>query len=164
MPNFHGYVSTLHKLKLLPAFWTMFILLALGLIRYVYLLVFSGSSLNFFLIFSFIVSCVSKLLIVGFLNYTQLNFIRRRYPTFVFVLLKITLIVIVLQSTADFCLGILQFALRADDFNHLQVGNSKDFRIVADLFRKSAECSVSLQNNELLLAKDVWGQQEHSCR
>ena len=105
MPYFHGYVPTLHKLKLLPAFWTLFVLLVLGLIRYVILLRWSGSPLNFLLIFSFIMSCALKLVIVGFLNYTQLNFIRQRYQTFVFVLLKITLIVIVLQSITDFCLS-----------------------------------------------------------
>ena len=141
VPYFHGYVPTLHKLKLLPAFWTLSVLLVLGLIRYVILLRWSGSPLNFLLIFSFIMSCALKLVIVGFLNYTQLNFIRQRYPTFVFVLLKITLIVIVLQSITDFCLGILQFALHADDLNRLKFGNSRNFRTVADLFRKFAECS-----------------------
>lgn len=140
-PSFHGYGSTLHKLKSLPAFWTLVLLLLLGVIRYVVLLVWSQSSLNFLLRFSFIMSCVLKLVIVGLFNYTQLNTIRRRYPTLVLVLLKITLIVILLQSITDFCLGILQFTLHADDLNHLQVGSSKNFRIVADLFRKSAECS-----------------------
>ena len=141
VPNFCGYLSTLHKLKSLPAFWTLFVLLALGLIRYVILLVWSEAPLDFLLTFSFIMSCSLKLLVVGLFNYTQLNFIRRRYPAYIFILLKITLIIMALQSITDFCLGILQLALRADDLNHFEVGSSKNFRTVADLFRKSAECS-----------------------
>ena len=141
VPNFCGYFSTLHKLKSLPAFWTLFALLVLGLIRYVILLVWSEAPLDFLLRFSFIVTCVLKLLIVGLINYTQLNFIRRRYKTSVFVLLKMTLIVMVLQTIGDFCVAVLQLALRADDLNYFHVGNSKNFQTVADLFRKTAECS-----------------------
>ena len=140
-PSFNGYCLTLQKLKSLPAFWTLVILLLLGVIRYVVLLAWSQSPLNFLLRFSFILSCVLKLVIVGLLNYTQINTISRGFPTLTVVLLKITLVLILLQSITDFCLGILQFALRADDLNHFQVGNSKNFRIVTDLFRKSAECS-----------------------
>ena len=140
-PSFHGYCSTLRKLKSLPAFWTLVLLLLLGVIRYVILLAWSQSSLSFLLRASFILSCVLKLAMVGLLNYTQINAIRRQSPTLVSVLVKITLVEILLQSITDFCLGILQFALRADDLNHFQVGHSKNFRTVADLFRKSAECS-----------------------
>ena len=141
-PSFHGYCSTLHKLKSLSAFWTLVLLLLLGVIRYVVLLAWSQSSLNFLLRFSFILSCVLKLVIVGLLNYTQINIITSQVSsTLILVLLKVTFVVILMQSMTDFCLGILQFALRADDLNHFHVGNSKNFRIVADLFRKSAECS-----------------------
>ena len=140
-PNFHGYGSTFHKLKTLPAFWTLVLLLFLGVIRYAALLAWSQSSLGFLLRLSFVTTCVLKLVIVGQFNYTQIDTMRQGCPTLVFVLLKITLVVILLQSITDFGLGILQFALRADDLNHFQVGNSKNFRIVADLFRKFAECS-----------------------
>lgn len=140
-PSFHGYGPTLGKLKSLPAFWTLVLLLLLGVIRYVILEAWSQSSLSFLLRVSFILSCVLKLAIVGLFNYTQINSIRRRSPTLVLVLVKITLVEILLQSITDFCLGILQLALHADDLNHLQVGNSKNFRTVADLFRKSAECT-----------------------
>lgn len=140
-PSFHGYGPTLGKLKSLPAFWTLVLLLLLGVIRYVILEAWSQSSLSFLLRVSFILSCVLKLAIVGLFNYTQINSIRRRSSTLVLVLVKITLVEILLQSITDFCLGILQLALHADDLNHLQVGNSNNFRTVADLFRKSAECT-----------------------
>ena len=140
-PSFYGYRSTLRKLKSLPAFWTLVLLLLLGVIRYVILEAWSQSSLSFMLRVSFILSCILKLAIVGLFNYTQINANRRRSPKLVLILVKLTLVEILLQSITDFCLGILQLALRADDLNHLQVGNSKDIRTVADLFRKSAECS-----------------------
>jgi len=135
------YLATLGKLKRLPEFWTLVVLLSLGLFRYVMLLFLSKALMDILLTLSFIISCILKLVLVGVINYCQLDFVRQRYPTFVFVLFKITLIAVLLQSINDFCLGILQLALRADDLNKLQVGNSKDFRTVFDLFRQSAELS-----------------------
>ena len=35
----------------------------------------------------------------------------------------------------------MQLALFADDFNKLKIGKSTNFRVVANLLRKSAECS-----------------------
>ena len=82
---------------------------------------------------------------VVLVNYTQLNNVTEQYPTLVFVLLKVTLIVILLQSAADFFLGILELALRADDLNRLKVGNSTNLRIVSNPFRKFAECSFHFE-------------------
>ena len=65
-PSFHGYGSTLHTLKSLPAFWTLVLLLLLGVIKYGVLLAWSQSSLNFLLRVSFITTWVLKLVIVGF--------------------------------------------------------------------------------------------------
>ena len=60
VPGFIGYVSTLSTLKLMTAFWTLFLLLSLGLVRYVVILVCSRSFMNFSLIVCFI-SIISEL-------------------------------------------------------------------------------------------------------
>ena len=41
LPDFLGYVATLHKLKTLPTFWTLLLLLMMGLVRYVIFLALS---------------------------------------------------------------------------------------------------------------------------
>ena len=141
LPDFIGYVATLHKLKTLPAFWTLLLLLMMGLVRYVILLALSKNLMTGVLTLFFILSCIFKFLIVGIVNYCQLNSLTQRNPRFVLVLVKITFIVILVQCVIDFCLAIMQLALFADDFNKLKIGKSTNFRVVADLLRKSAECS-----------------------
>ena len=141
LPDFLGYVATLHKLKTLPAFWTLLLLLMMGLVRYVILLALSKNLMTGVLTLFFILSCIFKFLIVGIVNYFQLNSLTQRNPRFVLVLVKITFIVILVQCVIDFCLAIMQLAFFADDFNKLKIGKSTNFRVVADLLRKSAECS-----------------------
>ena len=141
LPDFLGYVATLHKLKTLPAFWTLLLLLMMGLVRYVILLALSKNQMTGVLTLFFILSCIFKFLIVGIVNYCQLNSLTQRNPRFVLVLVKITFIVILVQCVIDFCLAIMQLAFFADDFNKLKIGKSTNFRVVADLLRKSAECS-----------------------
>ena len=133
--NFLGYVASLHKLKILPAFWSLLLLLMMGLVRYVTLLALSKNLMTGVLTLFFILSCIFKFLIVGIVNYHQFNSLRQP------VLVKITFIVILVQCVIDFCLAIMQLAFFADDFNKLKIGKSTNFRVVADLLRKSAECS-----------------------
>lgn len=140
VPHFPGYVAILRKLKSLPEFWTLLFLLLLGIIRYFVLIVWSEDLMNILLILSFVICCILKLVILGIINYCQLSFVAQQYPTFVLAFSKITLIVILLQGINDFCLAILQLAFRADDLNNFKAGNSENIRIVAGLFRKSAEC------------------------
>ena len=137
--NFLGYVASLHKLKTLPAFWTLLLLLMMGLVRYVTLLALSENLMTGVLTLFFILSCIFKFLIVGIVNYHQFNSLRQP------VLVKITFIVILVQYVIDFCLAIMQLAFFADDFNKLKIGKSTNFRVVANLLRKSAECSFPIK-------------------
>ena len=153
LPDFLGYVATLHKLKTLPAFWTLLLLLMMGLVRYVILLAFSKNLMTGVLTLFFILSCIFKFLIVGIVNYCQLNSLTQRNPRFVLVLVKITFIVILVQRVIDFCLAIMQLALFADDFNKLKIGKSTNFRVVANLLRKSAECSFHYKTMDFFWEK-----------
>ena len=67
LPDFLGYVATLHKLKTLPAIWTLLLLLMMGLVRYVILLALSKNLMTGVLTLFFILSCIFKFLIVGLL-------------------------------------------------------------------------------------------------
>ena len=135
LPNFLGYVASLRKLKTLPAFWTLLLLLTMGLVRYLILLALSKNLMTVLLTLFFILSCIFKFLIVGIVNYHQFNSLRQP------VLVKITFIVILVQCVIDFFLAIMQLAFFADDFNKLKIGKSTNFRVVTNLLRKSAECS-----------------------
>ena len=153
LPDFLGYAATLHKLKTLPAFWTLLLLLMMGLVRYVILLALSKNLRTGVLTLFFILSCIFKFLIVGIVNYCQLNSLTQRNPRFVLVLVKITFIVILVQCVIDFCLAIMQLALSADDFNKLKIGKSTNFRVVANLLRKSAECSFHYKTMDFFWEK-----------
>lgn len=153
LPDFLGYVATLHKLKTLPAFWTLLLLLMMGLVRHVILLALSKNLMTVLLTLFFILSCIFKFLIVGIVNYCQLNSLTQRNPRFVLVLVKVTFIVILVQCVIDFCLAIMQLALFADDFNKLKIGKSTNFRVVADLLRKSAECSFHYKTMDFFWEK-----------
>ena len=153
LPDFLGYVATLRKLKTLPAFWTLLLLLMMGLVRYVILLALSKNLMTGVLTLFFILSCIFKFLIVGIVNYCQLNSLTQRNPRFVLVLVKITFIVILVQCVIDFCLAIMQLALFADDFNKLKIGKSTNFRVVANLLRKSAECSFHYKTMDFFWEK-----------
>ena len=153
LPDFLGYAATLHKLKTLPAFWTLLLLLMMGLVRYVILLALSKNLMTGVLTLFFILSCIFKFLIVGIVNYCQLNSLTQRNPRFVLVLVKITFIVILVQCVIDFCLAIMQLALSADDFNKLKIGKSTNFRVVANLLRKSAECSFHYKTMDFFWEK-----------
>ena len=153
LPDFLGYVATLHKLKTLPAFWTLLLLLMMGLVRYVILLALSKNLMTGVLTLFFILSCIFKFLIVGIVNYCQLNSLTQRNPRFVLVLVKITFIVILVQCVIDFCLAIMQLALFADDFNKLKIGKSTNFRVVANLLRKSAESSFHYKTMDFFWEK-----------
>ena len=153
LPDFLGYVATLHKLKTLPAFWTLLLLLMMGLVRYVILLALSKNLMTGVLTLFFILSCIFKFLIVGIVNYCQLNSLTQRNPRFILVLVKITFIVILVQCVIDFCLAIMQLALFADDFNKLKIGKSTNFRVVANLLRKSAECSFHYKTMDFFWEK-----------
>ena len=153
LPDFLGYAATLHKLKTLPAFWTLLLLLMMGLVRYVILLALSKNLMTGVLTLFFILRCIFKFLIAGIVNYCQLNSLTQRNPRFVLVLVKITFIVILVQCVIDFCLAIMQLALFADDFNKLKIGKSTNFRVVADLLRKSAECSFHYKTMDFFWEK-----------
>ena len=153
LPDFLGYVATLHKLKTLPAFWTLLLLLMMGLVRYVILLALSKNLMTGVLTLFFILSCIFKFLIVGIVNYCQLNSLTQRNPRFVLVLVKITFIAILVQCVIDFCLAIMQLAFFADDFNKLKIGKSTNFCVVADLLRKSAECSFHYKTMDFFWQK-----------
>ena len=77
LPDFLGYVASLHKLKTLPAFWTLLLLLMMGLVRYVILLALSKNLMTGVLTLFFILSCIFKFLIVGIVNYHQFNSLRQ---------------------------------------------------------------------------------------
>ena len=93
VPQFPGYKAILHQLKYLPSFWTLVILLFVALSRYFKILMSIKSLSSLMIISCLILSYILRTLAVGILNYTQLNFLKYKYPIYIFVLSKLTVFV-----------------------------------------------------------------------
>ena len=118
VPAFPGYKAIFRQLKLLPSFWTLILLYLAALSRFAILSVSSKSLVHLMIVSCFALSYVIRVLTVSFLNYTQLNSLNRQYPTYVFVLAKLTLFVIFIECFNNFILSILSIALRVEDIHH----------------------------------------------
>ena len=90
VPQFPGYKAILHRLKYVPSFWTLIILLTVALFRYVKLLISIKSLSSWVVIVCLIVSYILRTFVVGFLNYTRLNSLKQKYPIYIFVISKLT--------------------------------------------------------------------------
>ena len=91
VPSFPGYKVIFHRLKFVPSFWTLVLLLLLCLSRYAELILSSKSSIPVLTLAGLAVSYILRIAAVGFLNYTQLNLLKPCWPTYIFVLSKLTL-------------------------------------------------------------------------
>ena len=108
VPEFLGYRAIFHQLRLRPSFWTLVLLLAIALWRYGMELVMAPKSLlPLSIIIGFALCYILTVVLACVLNCTQLNFLKRQYPRFVFVLSKLALLVIFLVNITNFIISLL---------------------------------------------------------
>ena len=55
---------------------------------------------------------ILRTLFVGFLNYTQLNFLKRQYPSYIFVLSKLSVLVLFAISLMNLLATILELTVQ----------------------------------------------------
>lgn len=136
VPAFPGYKAVLHRLKYLPSFWTLVLLFLTALSRFVILSISSNSFMQLTIISAFCLSYVLRVLAIGFINYSQFNLLKRRYHTFVFILSKLTLLVIFIESFNNFILSILTLALKVEDIHRaVKKEELSDIEIIYDILR-----------------------------
>ena len=132
VPAFLGYRAIFHQLKLRPSFWTLVLLLAIALARYGMVLAMAPKSLlTLSIIIGFAVCSILTTVVACVLNCTQLNLLKRQYPRYVFVLFKLTLLVLFLVHVTNFIISLIAFSLRVHDVHEgLIPENSSNFEVV----------------------------------
>ena len=124
VPEFLGYKEILHRLKFLPSFWTLIVLAVVLLSRFVTLSLSAESSLQMLILFVFSVSYVVKILLIGFLNYTQLKMLKYHHPKRVFyVLSKLALFVFVVECVVSFVMSFIAMLLKVEE---IQMGKREE--------------------------------------
>ena len=132
VPEFLGYRAIFHQLRLRPSFWTLVLLLAIALWRYGMELVMAPKSLlPLSIIIGFALCYILTVVLACVLKCTQLNFLKRQYPRFVFVLSKLTLLVIFLVNITNFIISLLAVSRSVPAVHKALIPtNSSDFEVV----------------------------------
>lgn len=134
VPQFPGYKAILHQLKYVPSFWTLIILLGVALFRYVKLLISIKSLSSWVVIFSLKVSYILRTLVVGFLNYTRLDSLKQKYPTYVFILSKITVLVFFIVTFINLMATLLALSVEIREMHKTdRAKNSLDLDTINEL-------------------------------
>ena len=140
VPGFPGYKVILHQLKFVPSFWTLVLLLFLCLSRYVELILSQNSSIPVLTLTGLALSYILRIVAVGFLNYTQLNFLKSEYPTYVFVLSKLTLFLLFFICLTNLLATLLAVAVEVHYFRQAAVDEySLSLGMINDLLRDFAQ-------------------------
>ena len=136
VPDFLGYKAILHQLKFLPSYWTLMILLFVSLTRYVKLAISAKSINSWMILMGLAFNYILRTIFVGYLNYTQLNFLKRQYPNFIFVLSKLSVLVLFAISLMKLLATILELTVQVHKV-HRSTGarRSVHFEMINDLLR-----------------------------
>ena len=136
VPDFLGYKAILHQLKFLPSCWTLMILLFVSLTRYIKPAISAKSINSWMILMGLTFNYILRTLFVGFLNYTQLNFLKRQYPSYIFVLSKLSVLVLFAAFLMNLLATILELTVQVHRV-HRSMGeqHSEYFEMINDLLR-----------------------------
>ena len=113
VPSFLGWSVILRLLVRLPAFWSLLSLFAMTVVGYGMILALKNDkNMETAIILAFAIDNVVQVVLIGFLNFTQINHSRRQFPFKVFAFVKINILLLLLSYFATFVIGSLQIALR----------------------------------------------------
>ena len=135
IPGFLGLKAIFHRLKCVPSFFTLVLLLVIAVSRDVMLLLTSPKTfLTMAILIGFALKYTLAVLAAAMLNYTQLSTLKHRYPPYVFLLSKLTVFVISLVNFIHFATSLIAITFNAQSFPaEMSSANSSDFHVVNDL-------------------------------
>ena len=133
VPSFPGYKVILHRLKFVPSFWTLVLLLLLCLSRYTELILSNKSSVPVLTLASLALSYILRIAAVGFLNYTQLNFLKSHCPTYVFVLSKVTIFLLFFVCLTNLLATLLAVTVEVHVFRQSE---GKEFKLTLKMINE----------------------------
>ena len=112
VPSFLGYSAILRRLVRLPSFWSLLSLYGVTIAGYSLIIGFKNDSwMEVTLILAFLIDELAQVILIGFLNFTQVNNSRQKSTFKVFVFFKSNIFLLFLTYFVEFVIGSLQFAL-----------------------------------------------------
>ena len=112
VPSFLGYFTMLRLLVRLPSYWRLLCLYGISVVRYfLFIGMENNSGIEIALMLGFMVWEGVHVTFIGFLNFTQVNFYRKKYPFIVFAFFKFNIFVLFLSFFVKFVFNSLQLAL-----------------------------------------------------
>ena len=112
VPSFLGYAVILRKLVRLSSFWNLVALTGVTIAGYIVILAIKNhSGMEIALLLAFIVDRPVQVILVAFLNFTQVNHSRENGTLKVFAFIKVNVFVLFVNYFIQFVIGSMQFAL-----------------------------------------------------
>ena len=137
VPSFLGYSVILKLLVRLPAFWSLVSLYAMTIVGYFLIIgLKNDSGMEIALILALMIVKVTQVILIGFLNFTQINHSRRKCGVKMFAFFKMNIFLLFLSYFIDFVIGSLQFALHVYGIDDYDVGISSEFLSLIGTIRR----------------------------
>ena len=112
VPSFLGYFAILRRLVCLPSFWSLLSLYGIAIVGYFLLIGLKHDSwMEIALILAFLIAKGVQAMLIGFLNFTQVNHSRQQATFKAFVFFKCNIFLLFFTYLLEFVIGSLQFAL-----------------------------------------------------
>ena len=112
VPSFLGYAVILRKLVRLPSFWSLVALTGVSMVGYPIILAINDhTGMEIALIVAFMVERPVQVILLAFLNFTQVNHSRKNGTLKVFAFIKVNVFLLFVNYFIQFVIGSIQFAL-----------------------------------------------------
>ena len=133
--SFLGCTKIVKLLIRLPGFWSLLSLFAMTIVGYGMILSLANNKMEIALIVAFAFDNGIQVVLIGLLNFTQINHSRKEFPFKVFGFVKINIFLLVLSYFSTFVIGSVQFSLRVYGFDE-NTEISNEFRALFISVRK----------------------------
>ena len=138
VPSFLGYAVILRKLVRLSSFWNLVAITGVTMAGYPIILAMNDhSGIEVALIVAFMVERPVQVILVAFLNFTQVNHSRTNGTIGVFAFIKVNVFVLFVNYFIQFVIGSMQFALNVYGVDD-ETGINSDFYPVFGTIRRFA--------------------------
>ena len=137
-PQFLGWGVVFKKLIHLPSFWTLQLLSALSVVRYITILCVDDSSpMSEITIFLYVMETIALTMLVSVLNYFKIDPLAGIFPRHTFLLVKATMVVMLIGTLVSFAIGCLQLAFDVIGIDDSSAITSENFLIAFGFLRQA---------------------------
>ena len=136
VPTFLGWIVILRLLTRQPGFWSLLSSFAMTIVGYGMILSLGNNKMGIALIMAFAINNGIQVVLIGLLNFTQVNHSREEFPFKIFGFVKINIFLLVLLYFSTFVIGTVQFSLHVYGFDAESTGISDEYRALFIVVRR----------------------------